>query len=182
MKVLLKAAVAGSIFALGGMLIQAGSAQASGHTDLGAELTPGVLSIAVPASYAYGSQEIGGAGDYLFTAQIGQFRVTDDRGLLDADWAVSAISTALVNSNVGDTILPSDMAYTTGSLTMQYGVGTSNGAAVAGNHPLDAPVTVAAKTLGQGVNEYYWNPTVAFTAPFGTIADTYLGTLTTSVS
>jgi hypothetical protein len=166
--------------ALAGSAVVAGFAMPShAATDATFDITGGTLSIVEPAStVALGSTTAGAA---LFSAQLGDVTVNDDRGALVAAWTTTVSSTDFTTGTAGvaETVLNAAISYDSGAGTALAGEdGTFVGSAALS---LGAPGS-AATWAGTGVNHVTWNPTLSFALLVNQVAGTYAGTITHSVA
>ena len=151
-------------------------ASASG-TALTLTLTGGSLEISAPATADLGSATTNSAGT-VYSAQLGDIVVTDDRGAsAGAGWVASAISTALTPP-AGPAIAATYISYTDGTIT------TTGTVTVANNDPTTiigvSPVVTA--TAVTGSNTATWNPTLTIHIAGTFVAGVYTGSITHSVT
>jgi len=141
-------------------------------------VTGGALAITVPidaGSLGTTANKLGGS---VISGPLGQVQVLDARSAAaGSGWIVGVISTAFTPPS-GPTIGAALVGYTAGAITK---VGTATYTA---NNPADLTGVVAAVTATgiTGDNSATWNPTINVTVPGGTVAGTYRGTITQSVS
>ena len=155
--------------------ITATPAQAVG-TAITLTLTGGALEISAPATAELGSATAVAAGQ-VFSAQIGQLVVTDNRAAAaGAGWVASAISTALTPT-AGPAIAANLIDYTASTITTTGTVTTADNdpSGIVGVSPV---VTATAIT---GSNTARWNPTLNIHIAGSFVAGVYTGTITHSV-
>ncbi len=165
-----------------GVAVLAGVAPPAQAADTTATftVTAGSLSIAVPATKAFGSTAAGTAA----TAQLGTVTVSDGRGAVGAAW------TATVSATNFTTTVTGAPAVANSALTYWSGVATTTGTATfvpgqlldANKVTLAAARTAYSASATVGSNTAAWNPTVAINAPTGAVAGDYTGTITHSVA
>lgn len=127
-----------------------------------------VLATAALTNAATGTTDISGS--------LGAVSVDDARGGTTA-WNVSAASTAFTGALAGGSSSTA-VAYTGGTVTESGTITVADGAEVA----LTATAaSVVAPSSVSGNNTAAWTPTLDVTMPAGALADTYTGTVTTSV-
>jgi hypothetical protein len=112
----------------------------------------------------------------VYTAQLGEIVVTDDRAAAAGARWVGAISTALTPTS-GPAIAATYIAYSAGHVTTTGTVTTTNNdpSTIIGVSPV---VTATAIT---GSSTATWNPTLSITIGGTFVAGTYTGTITHSV-
>jgi hypothetical protein len=149
-----------------------------GDTSASVTVTGGSLSITVPT--AAGS--LGSAADKVagttISGSLGVVQVNDARSAAaGSGWVASVISTAFTPTT-GPTIAASLVGYTAGPIT-KVGTATFTADDPAALTGLTPAVTATGIT---GDNSATWNPTITVTVPGGTLAGTYTGTITHSVT
>lgn len=135
----------------------------------------GGLALTVAASAVLDSEVSGTTG---ISGSLGAVSVTDDRGGT-ATWAVSAASTAFVGARP----IPSSSTAVSylGDAVTTGGPGTSTVPAGVATTLTTTAVSVVAATAVSGNNTASWTPVLSVTMPAGALADTYSGTVTTSI-
>lgn len=136
-------------------------------------LTGGSLTLAVQGTAALTNAT---SGTTAITGSLGAVTVTDARGGT-ANWNVSGASTAFT----GALTTPSSstaVSYTGGVVTESGTITVADGAA---KTLTTTAVSVVAPTALSGNNTASWTPNLAVTMPAGALADTYSGTVTTSI-
>jgi hypothetical protein len=154
------------------------NAAQTGATSSTFTLTGGTLDITVPASANLGSTAVGSA---TLSGSLGAVSVTDNRGLLAANWTTTVTSTAFTTgtATANETVANTSIAYSSGVATASTGSGTFTPGVVAA---IGATGGTAGVWAGVGVNSATWNPTVTFTLSPSQVAGTYTGTITHSVA
>jgi len=160
----------------------AANAGTSGSTPVTFDLTGGALSITAPSSTATltgGALSVTGS---TVSGALGSTTVTDERGTLGHTDTVTMTTTDF-SDGAGHTVAALNNA------TAYSGVATPTGVAVPGATTAVTPVNIwgtggAVLTLtsvvGSGGASY--NPTVTVAIPAGSVAGTYTGTVTQTVS
>lgn len=135
------------------------------------ELTGGTLALSVAATANLGTDA---SGTTAITGSLGAVSVTDARGGT-APWNVSAASTPFTG------VLGSSstaVSYTGGAVTETGTITVADGAA---KTLTGTAVSVVTPTTLSGNNTAGWSPSLDVTMPAGALADSYAGTVTTSV-
>lgn len=165
-------ATAASLFAL---------APAAQATDADLTVTAaGTIAITAPtAKVNLGSLAAGVTAADAPNA-LGTVSVTDTRtGLVNNNWTVTVKSTAFSSTASGATpIAAASIGYKPGTVTSTDSLAT-------GTPVLALSETVAAATVirvGVGTNDASWTPKLTFTLGANTVAGTYTGTITHSLS
>jgi hypothetical protein len=148
----------------------------------------GVLSISVPTPTTPIS--LGGVsgtdGGTTGGGSLGNVAVSDTENSNPAEWTVSVNDSIFRNTAVStDTIPASAATYTSGGVTVTLGSGS--GATIKDDTTGGLGLTTSAQkaieeTGADGANAANWSPTVTITVPPGSIAGTYTGTITHSIS
>jgi hypothetical protein len=168
-------AVAAGILALG---IAIPASAAPGETTATVTITGGFLSISVPTDAGSLGSIVNTVSGGTLSGSLGQVVVTDARSAAaGSTWVASVISTAFTPLS-GATIPASRVGYTAGTITK---VGTATYTANDPTNLTGASPAVTATGI-TGDNSATWNPTISVAVPGGTIAGTYSGTITHSVS
>ncbi len=145
-------------------------------TSMTLTLSGGPLLISAPASADLGTATASSEG-ILYTAQLGEVIVSDDRAAAaGAGWVASAISTALTPT-AGPAIAATYIGYSAGTVATTGTVTTTDNdpSTIIGVSPV---VTATAIT---GSNTATWNPTLDITIAGTFVAGVYTGTITHSV-
>lgn len=137
------------------------------------QLTGGSLTLAVQSTAALTN---GASGSTAITGSLGAASVDDARGGTAA-WTVSGASTAFTGAIVGGSSSTA-VSYTGGVVTETGTITVADGTA---KTLTSTPVSVIAPTALSGNNTASWTPSLAVTMPAGALADTYSGTVTTSI-
>jgi hypothetical protein len=136
-------------------------------------LTGGTLALSVQGTAALTN---GTSGTTAISGSLGAVSVTDDRGGT-VNWNVSGASTAFTGAKAGGSSSTA-VSYTGGVVTETGTITVADGTA----KTLTATaVSVVAPTAVSGNNTASWSPTLGVTMPAGALADTYSGTVTTSI-
>lgn len=149
-----------------------------GDTSATVTVTGGSLSITVPTAAGSLGSAVNKVAGNTISGALGTVQVDDARSAAaGSGWVASVISTAFTPAT-GATIAASLVGYTAGPITK---VGTATFTA---NDPAALTgVTPAVTASGiTGDNSATWNPTIIVTIPGGTLAGTYSGTITHSVT
>jgi hypothetical protein len=159
-----------SIAALvGGMALPASADDtATTFTLSGGSLTLSVQGTAALTNAATGATAISG--------NLGAVSVTDNRGGT-VNWNVSGASTVFA----GALTTPSEstaVSYTGGTVTETGTITVADGTATT---LTEVAASVVAPTALSGNNTASWSPVLDVTMPAGALADTYSGTVTTSI-
>ena len=153
------------------------TAATTGTTTATVTITGGALAITVPSDAGSLGSESNTVAGSTISGQLGEVQVSDARSAAaGSGWVATAISTAFTPP-AGPTIGAANVGYDAGSIT-KVGTATytaNNPAGLAGASPV---VTATGIT---GDNSATWNPTINVAVPGGTLAGTYLGTITHSV-
>jgi hypothetical protein len=155
-------------------MVTAAALPASAATSTTFSLTSGSLSVTAPTTAALNNAA---SGTTTISGSLGSMSVNDARGGT-AGWTVSAISTtftgALVSPSVSTAVsYTGGAATTTGTVTVATGTATTLTATAA---------SVMAGSAVSGNNTAAWTPTLNVTMPASAKADTYTGTVTTSIA
>jgi hypothetical protein len=146
---------------------------ASSPTTTTFALTGGALTLGTQQTAALTGTT---AGQTSITGSLGLVTVTDARAGVDA-WTVSAASTAFTGA-LTDPSSSTGVTYTGGTVATTGTITVADGGAI----PLTTtPSTVLAPSALSGTNTATWTPTLDVAMPAGAKADTYSGTVTTSV-
>jgi hypothetical protein len=172
--------VSGSVTALafGALGITGPASALPGDTSATVTVTGGSLSITVPTAAGSLGSAVNKVAGTTISGSLGEVQVNDARSAAaGSGWVASVISTAFTPTT-GATIAASLVGYTAGPITK---VGTATFSA---NDPVALTgVTAAVTATGiTGDNSATWNPTITVTVPGGTLAGTYSGTITHSVT
>lgn len=135
--------------------------------------TAGSLTISVPATFNLGTASAGST----ISVSMGSVTVADTRGT-SAGWTVGVIASALTNTTVGNTIIPTAMSYTTGVITPSGTVTMVE----QDQTNLTGVVPVATASLGSGHFGATWAPTLTVVIPSAAADGLYTGTITQSVA
>lgn len=136
-------------------------------------LTGGTLALSVGASATLTDAA---TGTTAISGSLGNVSVTDNRGGV-AEWNVSAASTAFTGAIVGGSSSTA-VSYTGGAVTETGTITVADGVATT---LTTTAASVVAPTSLSGNNTAAWVPTLAVTMPAGALADSYSGTVTTSI-
>lgn len=163
-----------ALAAVAGALV-AGSALPASADDTATTftITGGSLAMSVQATAALTNAA---SGTTAITGSLGAVSVTDQRGGT-ANWNVSGASTAFTGAIVGGSSSTA-VAYTGGAVTETGTITVADGAATT---LTGTAVSVVAPSSLSGNNTATWTPQLAVTMPAGALADTYSGTVTTSI-
>lgn len=163
-----------AVAAVAGALV-AGSALPASAADTGTTfaLTAGSLTLGVQATAALTNAA---SGTTAITGSLGAVSVTDERGGT-VNWNVSGASTAFTGAKVGGSSSTA-VSYTGGVVAETGTITVADGAA---KTLTGTAVSVVAPTSLSGNNTASWTPQLAVTMPAGALADTYSGTVTTSI-
>lgn len=155
-------------------MVTATALPASAATDTTFSLTGGALSVTAPTTAALTDAT---SGTTTISGPLGPMSVTDARGGT-AGWTVSAISTPFTGALASPSVSTA-VSYTGGAATTTGTVTVADGAATT------LTGTAASVMAGSGVsgnNTAAWAPTLSVTMPASAKADTYAGTVTTSIA
>ena len=160
-----------------GMLALGTALPASAATTVTITITPGSLSITVPASPGNLATKANTVLAETVSGSLGPVQVNDARNAAaGSGWVASVISTAFTPS-AGPTIAASAVGYTAGTITK---VGTAT--YVSNDPPNLTGVAPAVTATGiTGDNSATWNPTITVAVPGGTATGVYSATITHSV-
>ena len=168
-----------TVLPLAVVAVSAGSAVAdSGGTAATVTVTPGALTITVPATANGLASGVSSVNGSTISGSLGQVQVSDARGAAaGSGWITTVISTAFTPP-AGPTIGAAAVGYVAGTITK---VGTATFTA---NDPTALGGAVAAVTATgiTGQNSATWTPTINITLLGSTAANTYTGTITHSVT
>lgn len=137
-------------------------------------LTGGALTLSVQPSAAL-TNAATSVDASTITGLLGLTSVNDERGGT-ASWNVSVISTAFtgpLGSSSSAVSYTGGVVAETGTITVADGIATGLSAAAA---PVISPSAVS------GNNTAAWDPSLSVTMPAGALADSYSGTVTTSIA
>ena len=153
-------------------------ASAGGGTVATVTITPGALTITVPASAGSLGSSRNAVGGETISGSLGQVQVSDARSAAaGSGWVATVISSAFTPA-AGPAIGASAISYSAGTIAKQ---GT---ASYVDNDPSNLTGVSAAVTASgiTGDNAATWNPTITVSVPGGLAAGTYSATITHSVS
>jgi hypothetical protein len=140
------------------------------------DLAGGDLTLTTSGIAALGNTN---AGDTTITGSLGAVEVDDARAGVDT-WSVSAASTAFTGA-LATPSTSTSVTYTGGAVDTSTSTGTitvaPGGAVLLGT----TPAPVVAPSAVSGSNTATWTPTLDVAMPAGAKADTYTGTVTTSI-
>lgn len=136
-------------------------------------LTGGGLTLAVQPTATLTDAA---SGATAITGNLGAVSVTDARGGT-ANWNASGASTAFTGATVGGSSSTA-VSYTGGVVTESGTITVADGAATT---LTGTATSVVAPTSLSGNNSASWAPVLNVTMPAGALADSYSGTVTTSV-
>lgn len=167
-----------TVLAAGAVAFTAAASALPGDTTATVTVTGGSLSITVPTSTASLGSAVNKVAGNTISGALGVVQVNDARSAAaGSGWVASVISTAFTPTT-GATIAASLVGYTTGPIT-KVGTATFTADDPAALTGVTAAVTATGIT---GDNSATWNPTITVTVPGGTLAGTYSGTITHSVT
>ncbi len=149
-----------------------------GETTLSVTVTGGSLSMTVQAAAGSLGSRANTVQAGIISGPLGEVQVLDSRSAAaGSGWIVKVISTALTPTS-GPTIGAAAIGYTAGPIAK---TGTATFTA---NDPPDLTGAVAAVTATgiTGDNSATWNPTINVHVAGGTVAGTYTGTITHSLT
>ncbi|HEV2890727.1 MAG TPA: hypothetical protein VGX28_10155 [Frankiaceae bacterium] len=174
-------AVALSLASAGSMVVLAAPADAGQGVTF--TLTAGALQVSDPADKALGTVATGTAS---ITSTLGNTTVTDNRGALLGTWTASVAGTDFTTGlgTADETITKDNVSYYSGVATASSGtaVRVPGQATPLTSQALSASRTAFSATGVVGNNSTTWVPTVVVTIPSDSVAGTYSGTITHSVS
>lgn len=174
-------ALALSLASAGSMVLAAAPADAAQGVTF--TLTAGALTISDPADKSLGSVTTGTAS---VSSTLGNTTVTDNRGALLGTWTASVSSTDFTTggATAEETITSDLVDYYSGLATASSGTAVRvPGQATALNAvDLAASATAFSATGVVGNNSTTWVPTVVVNIPSDSVAGTYSGTITHSVT
>lgn len=136
-------------------------------------LTGGALVLSVGATAALTDAA---TGTTAISGSLGNVSVTDNRGGT-TNWNASAASTPFTGARVGGSSSTA-VSYNGGAVTETGTITVADGVATT---LTTTAASVVAPTSLSGNNTAAWVPTLAVTMPAGALADTYSGTVTTSI-
>jgi hypothetical protein len=137
-------------------------------------LTAGPLSLTVQPTATL-TDEATGVPANVITGTLGLVSVDDTRGGV-LTWEVSVISTAFVGA-LGAPSSSTSVSYTAGVVTETGTITVADGALTV----VDTEQAVVSPTSLSGNNTASWTPTLDVSMPAGSLADTYTGTVSTSI-
>lgn len=163
-----------AVAAVAGALVAASAVPASADdTATTFSLTGGALTLSVQSAAALTNAA---SGTTTINGSLGAVSVTDNRGGT-ANWNVSGASTAFTGAIVGGSSSTA-VSYTGGTVTETGTITVADGAATT---LTTTAASVVAPTALSGNNTAAWSPQLAVTMPAGALADSYSGTVTTSI-
>lgn len=136
-------------------------------------LTGGSLTLAVQPTATLTNAATGAT---MVTGNLGAVSVTDERGGT-ANWSASGASTPFTGAKVGGSSSTA-VSYTGGTVAETGTITVADGTATT---LTGVPTSVVAPTSLSGNNTASWSPTLNVSMPAGALADSYSGTVTTSV-
>jgi hypothetical protein len=136
-------------------------------------LTGGSLTLSVPATATLTN---GASGATTITGNLGTTSVTDERGGT-TNWTASGASTAFTGALTGGSSSTA-VSYTGGVVSETGTITVADGTA---KTLTGVATSVVAPTSLSGNNTASWAPVLNVTMPAGALADSYSGTVTTSV-
>ena len=146
-------------------------------------LTAGALTVSDPANKALGTVATGTAS---ITNTLGLTSVTDNRGALLGTWTSSVDATDFTTGGAtADETITNDLVdYYSGPATAFTGVAVlvPGQATVLNAEDMSTTRTAFSATGVVGNNSATWNPTVIVNIPSDSVAGTYSGTITHSVT
>jgi hypothetical protein len=158
--------------AVTGLMISTAAPASADDTTTTFVLAGGALSFSVAPSATLTG---GDTGTTTITGSLGPVSVTDNRGGVSS-WIATATSTPFTGIGGSSSTAVSYTAGTvneTGTITVADGTATTLTATAA---------NVVAPTTVSGNNTASWAPTLNVSMPTSALADTYTGTVTTSVA
>lgn len=170
-----------SLASAGTMLLAAAPADAAQGVTF--TLTAGALTVSDPADKAIGTVATGTAS---ITNTLGATSVTDNRGALLGTWTSTVDSTDFTTgaATANETITKDLVSYYSGAATAFTGVAVLvPGQATALNaQDMSVSRTAFSATGVVGNNSATWIPSVVVSIPSDSVAGTYSGTITHSVT
>ena len=146
-------------------------------------LTAGALTVSDPANKALGTVATGTAS---ITNTLGSTSVTDNRGALLGTWTSTVASTDFTTggATADETITKDLVSYYSGAATAFTGVAVlvPGQATVLNAQDMSVSRTAFSATGVVGNNSATWNPTVIVSIPSDSVAGTYSGTITHSIT
>lgn len=146
-------------------------------------LTAGALTVSDPADKSLGTVATGTAS---ITNTLGSTSVTDNRGSLLGTWTSTVSSTDFVTgtATADETIAKSNVSYYSGLATASSGTAVlvPGQATSLLAQDLSTSRTAFSANAIVGNNSATWVPTVVVTIPSDSVAGTYTGTITHSVT
>lgn len=136
-------------------------------------LTGGSLALSVQGTAALTGAD---SGSTAITGSLGAVSVTDNRGGTQS-WNVSGASTAFTGAKTGGSSSTA-VSYTGGVVTETGTITVADGTLTT---LTGSAASVVAPTSLSGNNTASWTPTLDVTMPASALADTYTGTVTTSI-
>ena len=174
-------ALALSLASAGSMVLLAAPADAGQGVTF--TLTAGALTVSDPADKSLGSVSTGTAS---ISNSLGNTTVTDSRGALLGTWTASVSSTDFTTGagTEDETIGKAEVDYYSGAATASSGtaVRVPGQATALLAQDLGAARTAFSATGVVGNNATTWVPTVVVNIPADSVAGTYSGTITHSVT
>jgi hypothetical protein len=140
-------------------------------------ITGGSLTLAVQPTASLTGVATGATA---ISGSLGLVTVTDNRGGTAA-WTVTAGSSTFTGALAGAASTSTNVQYNAGTIDTSTSTGSitvTNGTETA----ITATASVVAPSALSGNNIATWTPALAVTMPASAIADTYSGTVTTSIS
>jgi len=138
-------------------------------------VVPGSLTISAPPALDLGTA----VSPSTVVVEMGSVVVTDTRNL-GANWSAQVIASALTNGNGGNTIIPTAMSYSAGTVALS-GTGSATLSGIDQTN-LTGVVEIATATSTSGSFAATWTPALTVVIPAGAANGTYTGTITHSVS
>ena len=162
------------------VMLAAPAGAASGVTFT---LTAGSLAVSDPATSNLGSVATGTA---TVSSALGAVTVTDGRGALNGTWTSTVSSTDFTTggATADETIAKAQVDYWSGAATSTTGVAVflPGQLLVANKQALSTSRTAYSASAVIGNTSATWNPTVVVNIPAASVAGTYSGTITHSVT
>lgn len=174
-------ALALSIASAGSLVLLAAPADAAQGVTF--TLTAGSLTVSDPADTSLGSVATGTA---TVSSTLGDTSVTDNRGALLGTWTASVSSTDFTTgtATADETIGKALVSYASGASTASSGtaVRVPGQATTLLAQDMSVSRTAFSATGVVGNNSTTWVPTVTVSIPADSVAGTYSGTITHSVT